>query len=367
MMNTKDLYPPALTSLIPVLESIPSDMLPWIAEKHVKYLDDRIHKIVSLTDYLANIDSVEKERTEFIDFIETWTKKENVNLIEYTKEYQKRYFKIRSEVERQCETMLSDKSIWQSKDSLKQFWNEFAYYNEVDSLFGMFLTSGRWYVNAMLPVVKVLIHSTLPIELQGAERNEIAYLVARRVITPRYATIPSDYNHSYERRFANSFIPMLQFYDRKLLFLFEILSKYNYFPTMTLTDFVTDITYQKENFSAVLSDGIYPPFAWHEFISSQKPRKEGISYEVAKQKLEKNLVEQYKTDFETALALLDVFKEYELNYNNYNYKGKFGLISKTFYYKTYQRIDDSKKEEFLNAILLDRFYTALEIVNHNLI
>lgn len=366
-MNTKDLYPPVLTSLLPVLESIPKDLLPWIAEKHVKYLDDRIHKIVSLTDYLANIDSVETERKEFIDFIETWSKKENVNLIDYTAEYQKRYSKIRSEVEKQCETMLFDNSIWESNDNLKKFWNEFAYYNEVDSLFGMFLTSGRWYVNAMLPIVKVLIHSTLPSELEGTERNEIAYLVARRVITPRYATIPTDYNHSYERRFANSFIPMLQFYDRKLLFLFEILSKYNYFPSMTLTDFVTDITYQKEKFSQVLSDGIYPPFAWHEFIASQKPRKEGITLEVAKQKLEKNLVEKYRTEFETALSLLDVFKEYELNYNNYNYKGKFGLVSKVFYYKTYQRIDDSKKEEFLNAILLDRFYTALEIVNHNLI
>ncbi len=366
-MDFKNYFPPKLTSLIPVLENVPSDLLPWIAEKHVKYLDDRIHKIVKLTDYLANCDPVETERKEFIEFIEGWTKKEYIDLFGYANEYKIRYTAIRNKVESQCDTIMKDNSIWNSNDSLKAFWKEFAYYNEVDSLFGMFLTSGRWYVNAMLPVIKTLIYSTLPSELKGRERSEIAYLVARRVITPRYTTIPSEYNHFYERRFANSFIPMLQFYDRKLLFLFEILSKYNYFPSMTLNDFVTDITYNKKQYANVLSEGIYPPFAWHEFIASQKPRKESLKFEDAKKRLEKNLDENYRQDFETALSLLDVFKEYELNYNNYNYKGKFGLVSKVFYYKTYQRISDNKKEEFLSAILLDGFYEALEIVNNNLI
>lgn len=366
-MNIKDLYPPTLTSLMPLLNNIPSDLLPWISEKHVKYLDDRIHKIDILTDYLATCTSVEKERKDFIAFIESWTNKENLDLFEYTKEYQNRYSSIRNKVESQCEVILFDSSIWKSNDSLRNFWKDFAFYNELDSLFGMFLTSGRWYVNAMLPVVKVIIHSTLPPELYGSERNEISRLVARRVITPRYALVPQDYNHFYERRFANMFIPMLQFYDRKLLFLFDILSKYHYFPSMTLNDFVTEITYKKENFATVLSAGIYPPFAWHEFIASQKPRKEGLRYEAAKQKLDKNVIDKYRSTFDIALKLLDVFKEYELNYNNYNYKGKFGLVSKLFYYKTYQRIDDSKKEDFLNAILGDRFFEAFEIINCNLI
>lgn len=366
-MNAKELHPPILTSLLPVLEKVPNELLPWIAEMHVKYLDDRIHKIVPLTNYLANCNPVEKERKEFIEFIEGWTKAESPDLIEYTKQYQKRYSNIRKQVEGQCDVMLNDQSIWSSNENLKKFWNEFAFYNEVDSLFGMFLTSGRWYVNAMLPIVKVIIHSTLPTTLKGEERNTMSYLVARRVITPRYATIPPDYNSIYEKKFSSSFIPMLQFYDRKLLFLFEILSKYNYTPSMTLNDFVNDISSNQGNYKDVLSDGIYPPFAWHEFIASKKPRKEGIAYDFAKQKLENNLVEEYKGEFETALTLLDVFKEYELNYNNYNYKGKFGLVSKLFYYKTLQKIADSKKEDFLNAILLDQFYEALEIVNHNLI
>ncbi|OHB98431.1 MAG: hypothetical protein A2W74_04155 [Planctomycetes bacterium RIFCSPLOWO2_12_38_17] len=366
-MDFKNYNPPALKSLIPVLENVPSDLLPWIAEKHIKYLDDRIHKIVKLTDYLANCDPVERERKEFIAFIENWTKKDNADLLDYTKEYQGRYTSIRNKVESQCETIMKNASIWNSNDTLKNFWKDFAYVNEVDSLFGMFLTSGRWYVNAMLPVVKTLIYTTLPNDLKGNERNETSYLVARRVITPRYTTVPKGYNHSCERRFANSFIPMLQYYDRKLLFLFEILSKYNYFPSMTLNDLVTDIIYNKKEYSNVLMQGIYPPFAWHEFIASQKPRKESLTFEAAKKRLEKNLDENYRQDFETALGLLDVFKEYELNYNNYNYKGKFGLVSKVFYYKTYQRIRDDKKEEFLNAILLDGFYEALEIINNNLI
>ncbi|WP_123906889.1 MULTISPECIES: hypothetical protein [unclassified Chryseobacterium] len=365
-MNIEELYPQKLTSILPVIEKIPDNIFPWISEKHIKYLDDRIHKIVPLTDYLTNISSVEKERIEFIGFIDHWTKKENPDLVEYTREYQNRYVKIRNKVEQQCKVILEDQSIWESNDHLKEFWKEFAYYNEVDSLFGMFLTSGRWYVNAMLPIVKTIIYSTLPSVLKGSERNEMAYLVARRVITPRYAELPANYDFSYERKFASSFIPILQFYDRKLLFLFEILSTYTYFPSMTLNDLVTDILYQKEDYSKILSEGIYPPFAWHEFISSQKPRKSAVAYEMAITALEKNVVEDCKTEFNTAIALLDVFKEYELNYNNYNYKGKFGLVSKWFYYKTYQRVDDKKKEEFLDAILLDRFYHALEIVNNNL-
>ena len=43
-MDFKNYNPPALKSLIPVLENVPSDLLPWIAEKHIKYLDDRIKK-----------------------------------------------------------------------------------------------------------------------------------------------------------------------------------------------------------------------------------------------------------------------------------------------------------------------------------
>lgn len=366
-MDIKELYPPILTSLLPVLEKVPNNLLPWIAEMHVKYLDDRIHKIVPLTNYLSNCSPVEKERIEFIEFIEGWTKSETPDLIEYTKQYQKRYFNIRKQVERQCDVILSDQSIWSSNENLKKFWNEFAFYNEIDSLFGMFLTSGRWYVNAMLPIVKVIIHSTLPVTLKGGERNAMAYHVAKRVITPRYATVPPDYNNVYERKFSSSFIPMLQFYDRKLLFLFDILSKYNYTPSMSMKDFVNDISSNQENYKDVLKSGIYPPFAWHEFIASKKPRKESVTYEFAKKKLENNLAVEYRAEFETALIILDVFKEYELNYNNYNYKGKFGLVSKLFYYETLQKIDDSKREDYLNAILLDQFFEALEIVNYNLI
>jgi hypothetical protein len=48
------LAPPRLGNIKITLAAIPQAILPWIAEKHVQYLDDRIHKIGPLTEYLKN-------------------------------------------------------------------------------------------------------------------------------------------------------------------------------------------------------------------------------------------------------------------------------------------------------------------------
>ena len=60
-------------------------------------------------------------------------------------------------------------------------------------------------------------------------------------------------------------------------------------------------------------------------------------------------------------------KAFELDYNNYNYKGKFGLVSKYFYWRTSQLLGPEDRSLFLDAILLDRFFEALEVLERSLL
>jgi hypothetical protein len=76
----------------------------------------------------------------------------------------------------------------------------------------------------------------------------------------------------------------------------------------------------------------------------------------------KSLASGLEDRAESALKFLSIFKEHELNYNNYNYKGRFGLVSKYFYHQTSERLADNNRELFLDAILGDRFFEALEVV-----
>jgi len=355
--------PPPLSPLQPVLSMIPQELLPWVAEKHVQYLDDRIHKIDRLTEYLAECGDVTTERTEFITFVENWTRREDLNPGEYLAEYSSRFHKVRDRVEQLCERVLHDDSLWADNRSFQSFWREFAYINEVDSLHGMFLTSGRWYVNVMLPAVKELVYCSLPDTVPASRKNDEAYGIARRVITPRFADQKNAHDAALERRFVRLFVPILQHYDRKLLFLFEVLAKIELDEGETLSSFVRKVQNQPELFAELLDQGVYPPFAWHELVASRRARRPALSYENAVAPLLSTVSDEQRTRALTALEALSVFKEYELNYNNYNYKGRFGLISKLQYWKTTELLHSTaEKELFLDAILLDRFYEALHVI-----
>jgi hypothetical protein len=128
-----------------------------VAQKHVQYLDDRIHKINRLTDYLANCHQVERERSEFVEFVLAWTRRPNPDLRDYLQQYRLRFASVRTRVEHLCDSFLAQASSVKLDGPFIDFWRQFAAANELDSIHGMFLTSGRWYVNVMLPVAKELI------------------------------------------------------------------------------------------------------------------------------------------------------------------------------------------------------------------
>lgn len=356
-----DFAPPPLRDLRATLAALPQTELPWIAKRHVEYLDDRIHKIGILTEYLAGCGQVEKERTEFVEFVDRYTRSTNSDLSDYMAEYVKRFGAVRSKVEEQCDKILRD-DIGAEHAERVAFWQDFAHINEVDSLHGMFLTSGRWYVNVMLPVFKELAVCTLPATIPESERATIAYDLARRVITPRFATPSPSYNAALERRFATMLVPLLQYYDRKLLFLFGALATTPEAAQASLNDFVRCVNESPEQFQPLLEMGVYPPFAWHELHSSRRVRRPGLTYSAATTPLLKAVLPGYETRTECALTYLGIFKEYELNYNNYNYKGRFGLVSKHFYLQTSERLAAANRDRFLDAILGDRFFDALAII-----
>lgn len=363
MVMLKEYGPPALDPLAPVIDRIPADLLPWIAEKHVQYLDDRIHKIDILTDYLANCSPVERERREFIEFVLSNTRAENPDLTVYLRDYSIRFSMVRCRVEELCESV-HDEALWKSPTDLLRFWRQFAFINEVDSLHGMFLTSGRWYVNVMLPAVKELVYCSLPPSIDPSDRNRVAYSVARRVITPRHVEEGLETFPALERRFTSLFIPLLTYYDRKLLFLFEVMAS---LPGPTagignLATLVENVAKRPDIYSDLLSQGIYPPFGWHELLASRRRRSPAQDYTKAASKLWAEVPTEMCDRTERALHLLDVFKDYELNYNNYNYKGKFGLVSKYQYWRTAELMPKPVCASFLEAILGDRFFDALRCV-----
>jgi len=355
------LTPPSLANIKITLADIPHTALPWIAEKHVQYLDDRIHKIGPLTEYLKSCNEVEKERNEFVEFVDQHARREDLVLGDYLAEYTTKFAGVRTEVDRQCDAILQA-DIGSTRDSRLTFWEAFAYINEVDSLHGMFLTSGRWYVNVMLPVIKELVYCTLPKSVGTSERSAIAYDISRHVVTPQFAKPTSNYDIALERRFVGLLIPILTYYDRKLLFLFEALANTPEEAGKSLDEFVRLVNDQPNSFDSLFDMGIYPPFAWHELHSSRRPRRASVSYDSAVAPLLESVTSGFEERLDSALKFLSVFKDYELNYNNYNYKGRFGLISKYFYRQTSDRLSSPNREAFLDAILGDRFFEALEVL-----
>lgn len=365
--NRESLLPPSLGPIKPVLERIPSSLHPWIAEKHIQYLDDRIHKIDRLTDYLANCQQVEHERNEFLSFVLGWTKQENPNLGQYLQEYKSRFSEVRTEVEKLCIEFLNCASKVSLDSHFLDFWRKYARINEIDSIHGMFLTSGRWYVNVMLPPVKELIYCMLGsyAPLNPTAHNDLACQVARRVITPRFSEVPSNYDHSYERRFATLFMPVLQHFDRKLCFLFEMFAQIPDLQFTSIAEIAVDVATKPEKYEILLNQGIYPPFGWHEIAASRKARRPSKPLVEASKALFQAIPSNLHERAWVAIDCLDILKEYELNYNNYNYKGRFGLISKYQYWVTYGLLPKSSKDVFLDAILLDRFFDALTILEHS--
>jgi hypothetical protein len=244
------------------------------------------------------------------------------------------------------------------------FWRRFTAANELDSVHGMFLTSGRWYVNVMLPAVKELIYCYLSVfpEVQPSSRSELAFHVARRIITPRFAEVPPSYDSTYERKFPLLLMPVLQHFDRKLCFLFELLAELPRKEFATVEDFASDVAAHPSDYALLLKGGIYPPFAWHELRASRKPRRTVKSLNEALKPLLASIPSELHPRALEAIDCLTVLKEYELNYNNYNYKGRFGLVSKYQYWVTAELLPSGLRDQFLDAILLDRFYDALQTI-----
>lgn len=359
-----ELLPRPLFDLCPVLAQIPSEHHHWIATRHLEYLDNRIHQIDRLTDYLANCSQVETERSALMTFVLDWTRRPNADLIQYVREYATRFRNVRTQVEALCDDYLATRMNTPLNHSFVAFWRAFSRINEIDSVYGMFLTSGRWYVNAMLPAVKELVYCFLQgrSEVPAAAADAMAYRVARRIITPCHAEQALESDRIYETAFATRFMPILQFFDRKLCFLFELLREIPSSECHSFDVLVASTREQKPAIARLLAQGIYAPFAWHELQASRKPRRPLRPLEECCQPLFAAIPAEHATRAKVALDCLTVLKEYELNYNNYNYKGRFGLISKFQYLHTANLLPLEAREPFISAILLDRFYDALAII-----
>lgn len=367
-MNTlRQFNTPELQSIQHSLEKIPKEALPWIAEKHIQYLDDKIHKIDILTKYLANCREVKMERNEFVEFVEKWTKQKDINFNSYLSAYCAQYRSIRDQVENILDRILNDQGIWASDKALLEFWNNFSRVNEIDSLHGMFLTSGRWYVNVALPPIKEIIFCCLPDNFPDNKRNEQAYLMSRRIITPEFAKTPSDYNSKYEKDIVSLLIPLFSYYDKKILFLFQEMGELSKNKEdATLMNLIDVSNVNSLEYVKLLDKGIYPPFAWHELQTSKNNKISLLSYDDATRRINSYSSIQYKDRLQVALSALEVIKNHEVDYNTYNYKGRFCLVSKYFYWRTIKLLREDKRKDFLDAILLDRFYDALNIIKNNM-
>ena len=365
-MNALMKYGPApLESLKPALQVIPADVLPWIVEKHLQYLDDKIHKIDILTEYLINCSQVEIQRNEFVRFVETWSQSEEVDLEIYLDQYSQKYRTIRNRVDSLLDRILYDHTIWANKSTLNTFWQDFANANELDSLHGMFLTSGRWYVNVTTPSIKEIIYCCLPNNVPAKNRNALAYSISRRLITPAFAPVRQEYDPSLDKTIISLLIPLLTYFDRATLFLFEDMRDLFDTDRATNSMFLHDVTTNPAKYDGLLDRGIYPPFAWHELIASKRRRRSIISYEEATQGIRNNIPHEFRVRLQLALDSLAVIKRYEVDYNTYNYKGRFNLVSKYLYWTTLQWLNEKEQPAFLDTILLDRFYDALRIINNS--
>jgi hypothetical protein len=160
-------------------------------------------------------------------------------------------------------------------------------------------------------------------------------------------------------------MPILQHFDRKLCFLFEVFAQYPDLDFQSIEEFAQAVASDPAKYRVFLDQGVYPPFAWHELHASRKPRKPSKPLPEAAAPMLSAIPPDFHARAGTALDCLSILKAYELNYNNYNYKGRFGLISKYQYWVTTKLLPDAQKEKFLEAILLDRFFDALAIIEES--
>lgn len=357
--------PPALRPLSDTLSIYSYDTLAWISDKHVTYLDDKIHRIDELTGYLAGCEQVEAQRNEFVEFVDSWTQKHSPDLFEYLSLYSTRYWNIRTQVENLCDRIIAQGNIWTSNSNIRNFWSEFALINEIDSLHGMFLTSGRWYVNVMLPAIKELIFCVCRHTYSGSDSQleELSYVTARRIITPCFAGEASPESAQLEKAFIHRFLPLLTHYDREILFLFSHLAPYRD-QYKSLSSLVKDVHRNPDRFNVFLEQGVYPPFAWNELVGSRTSKKTMTRLDEVEEQFMVDLDPDCVTRACSALEVLSILKRYELNYNNYNYKGRFGIVSKGFYLQTLELFPEKDKVEFERAVLLDCFFEALQIVKN---
>jgi hypothetical protein len=350
--NAAFLQIPKTPDLTETLRSIPREALPWIARSHLEYLDGKFHDIERLTQYLATCRPIEKDRIEYIRFVDSWTYACDRDIDDYMIQFAQRYARTRNEVLAQCSAILTDPGIWESRTGFGEFWTQFAYVNEYDSLHGMFLTSGRWYTNAVLPAVRVLAEGFL--QRTGLSSQHGAADLATEVITPEYVVRDHRVHRDTVREFGHHLRAVLRHCDQAVLDILDVV-KVSDDESGSVEDLAAKVGRDPSAFDPLLRAGVFPPFAWHELRGEGKRTRLRLPLPQLPE-----LNEREKTGFEA----LQVLKHFEADYNTFNYKGYFPLVSKYFWWRCEQSGYLDEVMPFRSAVLGDRFYEALGLVSN---
>ncbi|MEU8079270.1 hypothetical protein AB0B31_27970 [Catellatospora citrea] len=289
---------------------------------------------------------------EYIRFIDSATYSTDINLADYLERYSARYNATRGAVIQQCETILNDPNIWTSRAAFRSFWTDFAYVNEYDSLHGMFLTSGRWYTNAILPIVSALARGFLA--RTGKGPAAIAPDLAVEVITPEYVVRDRRVSRQLLNEFARYLRLVLRHCDQVVLDIFAVARSIPFDPELGVSELALQVKADPSRFGGALSKGVFPPFVWHELVAEKSRTNPPVRLPLMPTDLFDIEVE--------AIDALRVLKHFEADYNTFNYKGYFPLVSKYFWWRCIDTGFLDQSPQFVNAVLGDRFYEALAFV-----
>lgn len=340
-----------LKSLEKDLVALRAETVRRAAETHVRYLDNRIDKIDLLSRYLNDIDTTDGLKQSYIERVRSSLHDDSLNITDYGNWYLGEHLRVWSEVDRLCDVIpsLIDGSL--SAAGMASYWAEFAYWNELDNFHGMFLTSGRWNVNFMLPALKGVLGESLSkfgYCLSGHDLSELT----QYLVTPEYAgrtEWPSDLLTT-----ASSVLQsVLGGFDSVFMFLYDDGLSSRAACHHSVGDFAAAVKERPWEWSDMLTRGVFPPFAWHELHGRRSPKRHGTLDSMPQS--EEVTTSPYQSCLRTLKAL-------ELRYHVYNYKGRFGLMTKPLYFYTAETLTPSKRLGFLRAILLDQFTAAARIV-----
>lgn len=338
------------------LARIPESSLGEIVAGHLDYLDGLFYDIERLTEYLATCREISKDRVEYVRFVDSFVCGAPGRLAAYTDRFATRFINTRRQVLRQCEAILAEDPTSLDTSEFLSFWEDFAYANEYDNLHGMFLTSGRWYTNGMLPVVRELALDFLERSGARGEILELSASLAYAVITPEFAIHDSRPDRQLVNDFSRVLRGILESVDYVLFDTYRMASSVDLESIPTVESLIRQVSEQPERFAAFLTEGVYPPFAWAEITAAREGRRERTAVPDAPALGPRG---------HEAIGYLRIFKVLERDYNLFNYKGYFPLVSKYFYLRSALRLGN-QADSFRMAILGDRFFEALAVVQRQL-